>query len=203
MKTFRKFLSLILSIFTVLPFVTACDEQATIGIIGGADGPTAILVSGFGENQPETDENLPETDETESAESESDTTETESETTEPDEVTLDIDGIYDSRDDVALYLHIYGYLPKNYITKAEAKALGWEGGSVEKYAPGKCIGGSSFGNYEGLLPQDEEYYECDINTLGKSSRGAERLVYTDDGYIYYTGDHYESFDMLYEGGGEE
>ena len=188
MKTFRKFLSLILSIFTVFPFVTACDEQKTIGIIGGADGPTAILVSGFGENQPETDD-------TKSAE-------TESETTEPDEVTLDIDGIYDSRDDVALYLHIYGYLPKNYITKAEAKALGWEGGSVEKYAPGKCIGGSSFGNYEGLLPQDEEYYECDINTLGKSSRGAERLVYTDDGYIYYTGDHYESFDMLYEGGGD-
>lgn len=189
MKTFRKFLSLILSIFTVLPFVTACDEQKTIGIIGGADGPTAILVSGFGENQPETDDTK--------------STETESETTEPDEVTLDIDGIYDSRDDVALYLHVYGYLPKNYITKAEVKALGWEGGSVEKYAPGKCIGGSSFGNYEGLLPQDEEYYECDINTLGKSSRGAERLVYTDDGYIYYTGDHYESFDMLYEGGGEE
>ena len=110
MKTFRKFLSLILSIFTVLPFVTACDEQKTIGIIGGADGPTAILVSGFGENQSETDD-------TKSAE-------TESETTEPDEVTLDIDGIYDSRDDVALYLHIYGYLPKNYITKAEAKVLG-------------------------------------------------------------------------------
>ena len=189
MKTFRKFLSLILSIFTVLPFVTVCDEQINIGIIGGAVGPSAILVSGFGENQPETDDTK--------------STETESETTEPDEVTLDIDGIYDSRDDVALYLHIYGYLPKNYITKAEAKALGWEGGSVEKYAPGKCIGGSSFGNYEGLLPQDEEYYECDINTLGKSSRGAERLVYTDDGYIYYTGDHYESFDMLYEGGGEE
>ena len=74
MKTFRKFLSLILSIFTVLPFVTACDEQKTIGIIGGADGPTAILVSGFGENQPETDDTK--------------STETESETTEPDEVTL-------------------------------------------------------------------------------------------------------------------
>lgn len=67
MKTFRKFLSLILSIFTVLPFVTACDEQKTIGIIGGADGPTAILVSGFGENQPETDD-------TKSTETESETT---------------------------------------------------------------------------------------------------------------------------------
>ena len=185
MKTFRKFLSLILSIFTVLPFVTACDEQKTIGIIGGADGPTAILVSGFGENQPETDDTK--------------STETESETTEPDEVTLDIDGIYDSRDDVALYLHIYGYLPKNYITKAEAKALGWEGGSVEKYAPGKCIGGGRFGNFEGLLPDKDgcTWTECDINTLGASSRGAERIVFSNDGLIYYTPDHYESFELLY------
>lgn len=195
MKTFRKFLSLILSIFTVLPFVTSCNK--TIGIIGGADGPTSIFVTG-GETHSETDEAAPE-----SAETETDGALSETETAETSEVTLDIDGIYDSRDDVALYLHIYGYLPKNYITKAEAKKLGWEGGSVEKYAPGKCIGGSSFGNYEEILPQDEEYYECDINTLGKSSRGAERLVYTDDGYIYYTGNHYESFDMLYEGGGEE
>lgn len=195
MKTFRKFLSLILSIFTVLPFVTSCDK--TIGIIGGEDGPTSIFISN-GETQTETYE-AP----SEQAETETEETSSETETDAAEEVTLDIDGIYDTRDDVALYLHIYGYLPKNYITKAEAKALGWEGGSVEKHAPGKCIGGSSFGNYEGLLPQDEEYYECDINTLGKSSRGAERLVYTDDGYIYYTGDHYESFDMLYEGGGEE
>ena len=82
------------------------------------------------------------------------------------------------------------------ITKKDARALGWDGGSVEKYAPGKCIGGDYFGNFEGKLP-DGEYRECDINTLGKKSRGAERIIYSDDGYIYYTGDHYENFELLY------
>lgn len=108
------------------------------------------------------------------------------------------DGTYSSKDEVALYLHTYGKLPSNFITKKEAKKLGWTGGSVEDYAPGKAIGGDYFGNYEGLLPEDKEYHECDIDTLGKSSRGAKRIIYSDDGYIYYTDDHYESFELLYE-----
>ncbi|MDC7293619.1 ribonuclease [Butyrivibrio sp. DSM 10294] len=108
------------------------------------------------------------------------------------------DGTYSSKDEVALYLHTYGTLPSNFITKKEAKKLGWTGGSVEDYAPGKAIGGDYFGNYEGLLPEDKEYHECDIDTLGKSSRGAKRIIYSDDGYIYYTDDHYESFELLYE-----
>lgn len=110
------------------------------------------------------------------------------------------DGSYTTKEDVALYLHLYGHLPDNFITKKEAQALGWEGGSLEPYAPGKCIGGSRFGNYEGLLPEDRDYYECDIDTLGASSRGAKRIVYSEDGLIYYTDDHYESFTLLY---GEE
>ena len=121
---------------------------------------------------------------------------------EPDKPVIDKNGSYDDRDNVALYLHTYGKLPPNYITKAEAQDLGWEGGSVERYAPGKCIGGMKFGNYEGLLPQKSgrQYYECDIDTLGQSSRGAKRIVYSNDGLIYYTDDHYESFELLY---GEE
>ncbi|MBQ4426255.1 MAG: ribonuclease [Oscillospiraceae bacterium] len=111
---------------------------------------------------------------------------------------IDENGSYDGKDDVALYIHTYGRLPANFITKKEARSLGWEGGSVEKYAPGKCIGGDYFGNYEGALP-DGDYRECDINTLGKSSRGAERIIYATDGRIYYTGDHYESFELLYGG----
>ena len=111
----------------------------------------------------------------------------------------DEDGIYDSKEDVALYLHIYGHLPYNYITKAEARKLGWSGGSVEEYVENGVIGGDRFGNYEKLLPEDRKYRECDIDTLGRSSRGAKRLIYSDDGYIYYTGDHYESFELLYEG----
>ncbi len=112
------------------------------------------------------------------------------------------DGIYTSRDEVALYISIYGHLPSNFITKKEAQALGWEGGSLEPYAPGKCIGGSRFGNYEGLLPEKEGrvYTECDIDTLGADRRGARRIVFSNDGLIYYTEDHYESFELLY---GEE
>lgn len=113
---------------------------------------------------------------------------------------LDPDASYTTAEDVALYLHTYGRLPGNFITKKEAKALGWEGGFLEPYAPGKCIGGDRFGNYEGLLPSGRNYRECDIDTLGAKSRGAKRLVFSDDGLIYYTDDHYNTFALLY---GEE
>ena len=86
------------------------------------------------------------------------------------------------------------------MTKKEARALGWEGGSLEPYAPGMCIGGDTFGNYEGLLPEEDSYKECDIDTLGAKSRGAKRIVFSDDGDIYYTDDHYESFVLLYGDG---
>mgnify|MGYP000102022561 CR=1 FL=1 len=116
---------------------------------------------------------------------------------------IDEDGSYDTKDEVALYIHTYGRLPGNYITKAEAEKAGWSGGSVEKYCPGKCIGGGRFGNYEGLLPDaaGRVWTECDINTLGAASRGAERIVFSNDGLIYYTPDHYDSFQLLY--GAEE
>ncbi len=110
------------------------------------------------------------------------------------------DGWYDSKEEVALYIRTYGHLPGNYITKKDAEALGWTGGSLEQYAPGKSIGGDYFGNYEGLLPKAKgrKYTECDIDTAGKNSRGAKRIVFSNDGYIYYTDDHYESFELLYE-----
>lgn len=111
-------------------------------------------------------------------------------------------GSYTTKEDVALYIHTYGRLPDNFITKKEAQNLGWPGGDLEPYAPGMCIGGSRFGNYEGLLPEAEgrTYTECDIDTLGARSRGAKRIVFSNDGLIYYTEDHYESFELLY---GEE
>lgn len=120
--------------------------------------------------------------------------------TEASEETLDKDGTYTSKEDVALYLHLYNELPSSFITKKEAKKLGWSGGSLEDYAPGKSIGGDVFGNREGVLPDYGKYHECDIDTKGKKKRGAKRIVYSDDGRIYYTEDHYETFELLY---GEE
>ena len=115
---------------------------------------------------------------------------------------IDENGVYTSKDDVALYIHTYGHLPSNFITKKEAQALGWSSGSLEKYAPGKSIGGDHFGNFEGLLPKKKgrSYTECDIDTMGAKSRGAKRIVFSNDGLIYYTDDHYETFTLLY---GEE
>ena len=109
------------------------------------------------------------------------------------------DGEYNTKDEVALYIHLFGHLPSNYITKREANALGWTGGSLEPYAPGCSIGGDRFGNYEGLLPakSGRKYTECDIGTKGRNSRGAKRIVFSNDGLIYYTDDHYETFTLLY------
>ncbi|MCH5209089.1 MAG: ribonuclease [Oscillospiraceae bacterium] len=120
----------------------------------------------------------------------------------PEEASIDENGSYTTKDDVALYIYTYGKLPKNFMTKKEAEALGWKSGSLEPYAAGMCIGGDSFGNYEGLLPKKSgrQYTECDIDTLGAGSRGAKRIVFSNDGLIYYTDDHYESFTLLY---GEE
>jgi len=142
------------------------------------------------------------TDETPEEERETSPPEQTYEETEEPETLIDEFGSYTSKDDVALYIHTYGRLPGNFITKSEAEKLGWTGGSLEPYAPGKCIGGSYFGNYEGLLPKKagRTYTECDIDTLGASGRGAKRIVFSNDGLIYYTDDHYESFTLLY---GEE
>lgn len=106
------------------------------------------------------------------------------------------DGEYNSKEDVASYVRqFHGALPRNFITKSEARALGWNGGSLEPYAPGKSIGGDRFGNYEQRLPRLKAgfYKECDIDTKGRP-RGAKRLVFTQEGRrIYYTDDHYKTF----------
>ncbi len=110
--------------------------------------------------------------------------------------TLDRNGSYTTKDDVALYLHLYGRLPNNFITKRQAEnQYGWDGGSLSRY--GLCIGGDRFYNNEGRLPSGYTYYECDIGTLYSSSRGAKRLVFTYSGIIYYTSDHYKTFTRLY------
>ena len=109
-------------------------------------------------------------------------------------------GEYRSRDEVARYIHLFGHLPAKFITKKQARELGWQGGGLQDFAPGCSIGGDRFGNYEGLLPQAEGrfYTECDIDTCGAPSRGAKRIVFSNDGLIFYTDDHYQSFIKLYD-----
>ena len=110
------------------------------------------------------------------------------------------DGWYHTKDEVGLYIHLYNRLPGNYVTKKEAQDQGWPGGNVERYiGEGTAIGGDRFGNREGLLPKAKgrSYTECDIDTVGKDSRGAKRIVFSNDGLVYYTGDHYNTFELLY------
>ena len=117
------------------------------------------------------------------------------------EVQVEENGNYTSKEEVALYIHTYGKLPVNYITKKEAQDMGWDPskGNLSDILPGMSIGGSAFGNYEGALPRanGRRYFECDIDYDG-GYRGAKRLVYSNDGLVFYTEDHYNTFEQIYE-----
>lgn len=109
-------------------------------------------------------------------------------------------GSYTAPEEVAAYLHLYGELPENFITKRKATDLGWESnkGNLWEVTDEMSIGGDNFGNREGRLPDQDgrRWYECDVNYEG-GYRGAERLVFSNDGLIFYTGDHYETFVQFY------
>lgn len=184
--------------------LTACDVPAA-DVPAPSDGTPSIPSAAVSEEPSHAPESEPpaETERTGSQVSETQAPETqtpETQTPESEPPAVAEDGWYSSKEEVALYIHLYGHLPGNYVTKRQAQDKGWSGGSVERYTgEGTAIGGSRFGNYEGLLPEAEgrSYQECDIDTVGSSSRGAKRIVYSNDGLIYYTGDHYESFELLY------
>lgn len=194
----KKLTSLWLALLFALAPLTGCAPDTSIGIIGSADGPTQIIVSEDGE-QPAAEGAGAAADEAFGP------AVTGTETISLGDTIIEEEGCYTSRDTVALYLMEYGILPQNYITKAEAQALGWEGGSLLEYAPGKSIGGDRFGNYEGALPEKEgrTYTECDIDTAGADERGAKRIVFSNDGLIFYTEDHYETFTLLLGDGQDE
>lgn len=110
------------------------------------------------------------------------------------------DGTYTSKDEVALYIHTYGHLPSNYISKTKARAAGWDAseGNLDDVCPGKSIGGSQYYDDDGALPSanGRTWTECDIDYAG-GYRGAERIIFSNDGLVYYTGDHYQTFERLY------
>lgn len=97
---------------------------------------------------------------------------------------------------IADYIFQHGCLPDNFITKAEAEALGWDKTTnyIGDVAPGKSLGGDRFGNYEGQLPTapGRTYYEADCYYTG-TERNAHRIVFSNDGLVFYTADHYETF----------
>ena len=106
---------------------------------------------------------------------------------------------YSDKEHVAAYLRAFGKLPPNYMTKKEAQALGWVNslGNLWEVAPGKSIGGDRYGNYEGQLPdaKGRKYFECDIDFDG-TFRNAKRIIFSNDGLIFYTEDHYQTFEEM-------
>ena len=215
----RRILSLLLLLALLLSLTACGDAEKTLDTVQQAAQTVQEIASALDDAQSDTAEAVSEAAQIDEPEAElpvedAAPEETASEETAPEEnaepdaqktqaePAILENGTYTTKDDVALYIHTYGHLPDNFITKKQAQALGWEGGSLEPYAPGKCIGGSRFGNYEGVLPEKDgrTYTECDIDTLGASKRGTKRIVFSNDGLIYYTEDHYETFELLY---GEE
>ena len=206
MFKFKKIQALLLALVLSLT-LTACSEEVTDAVI---DEVVDIAVSEVKDALAEEDisteevldysEEIPQEDV--SAPDEEVPVEEETPPAEEAAPAIDEDGYYTTKEDVALYIYTYGHLPDNFITKKEAESLGWSGGGLDDYAYGCCIGGNRFGNYEGLLPEADgrKYTECDIDTMHASKRGAKRIVFSNDGLIYYTDDHYESFTLLY---GEE
>ena len=103
------------------------------------------------------------------------------------------------------YLFANGCLPENFLTKAEARRLGWDSSYnyVGDVAHGMSIGGDRFGNYEGLLPtaKGRQYYEADCYYEGRK-RNACRIIYAEldgafEGLVFYTDDHYQTFTQMY------
>lgn len=89
-----------------------------------------------------------------------------------------------------------GKLPSNYISKQEAIDLGWVSwqGNLNTVAPGKSIGGNVYKNRNGHLPKalGRVWYEADIN-YDSGFRNTHRLLFSNDGLMFVTYDHYTTF----------
>lgn len=191
MKKVRWILQTLLLAVLLIAAVTGCGGAGEMQTERQTERQTAAV-----QTEEYSSADTEDSDTAEAAGEESDTNIADTDVILPDE-----DGSYTSREEIALYIHTYGKLPENFITKKEAQALGWDNkaGNLWEVAPGMSIGGDRFGNYEGLLPDADgrKYYECDIDYEG-GYRGSKRIIFSNDGLIYYTEDHYESFEQLYE-----
>ena len=118
----------------------------------------------------------------------------------PSSVHVEEDGEYTSMEEVSLYIHLYGHVPPNFVSKTKARRAGWiaDQGNLQDVLPGMSIGGGGWHNDERVMPgsPDDQWFECDIDYEG-GYRNAQRLVYSDNGMIFYTEDHYESFARIF------
>ena len=100
------------------------------------------------------------------------------------------------QDVVVSYLRKNDRLPDYYVTKQQARAQGWNSreGNLCSILPGRAIGGDRFSNRGKALPTapGRIWFEADIN-YHCGHRGAERLLYSNDGLIYVTHNHYKNF----------
>ena len=177
-------------------YQTAGEPAVTAGEPAVTAGESAINV-GESEKNEQTDstEKSEQEEQAEQSEQTDRAKQTEQVEQADSEAAIDPEAYYYDLESVVLYLDAYGELPLNYITKAEAKKRGWEGGSVEEYIPDAAIGGDFYGNYEKKLPElnGGKYTECDLDTHGYKNRGSRRLIFSDEGRYFYTRDHYETF----------
>ena len=101
---------------------------------------------------------------------------------------------------VADYLHQYQRLPSLYLSKSEARKRGWnpEKGDLCHVLPGRAIGGDRFSNREKVLPEahGRRWFEADVN-YQCGHRGSDRMLYSSDGLIYVTHDHYRHVEQVY------
>ncbi len=189
----KRILALLMALLTLLCALTACSADQVGDLIDDIGGE---IIDSLDDTAPPATAEPAKTDAP---------SKTDRPASDPEDKDLPVYGeYYYDVVNVVLYLDTYGELPPNYITKDEARDLGWQGGSVEDYREGAAIGGDRFGNHEGLLPtaKGRKYTECDIDTDGYGSRGARRLIFSNDGLYFYTTDHYESFKQVTVEGGK-
>lgn len=94
------------------------------------------------------------------------------------------------------YLIYHKHLPNYYVTKSYAASKGWINykGNLSEVLPGKMLGGDVYYNDNKKLPvaSNRIWYEADINYIS-GYRNTSRILYSNDGLVFVTYDHYKTF----------
>lgn len=91
-------------------------------------------------------------------------------------------------------------LPNYYLSKAELIDTGWKPGKFpSNWVPGKMLAGGIYNNKNQHLPETagRTWYEADINYYS-GKRNSSRILYSNDGLVFATFDHYSTFSEIIE-----